>query len=63
PWTFCGIPAISIPSGLSEEGLPFGIQLASPPFTEARLLAAAHWCEGVIDFREEPRLRNSTMLP
>jgi Asp-tRNA(Asn)/Glu-tRNA(Gln) amidotransferase A subunit family amidase len=49
PWTTCGIPAITIPSGLSESGLPLGIQLAAAPFDEETLLAAAHWCEGVLN--------------
>ncbi|MCI0438087.1 MAG: amidase, partial [Chloroflexi bacterium] len=48
PWTTCGIPAITLPSGLSESGLPLGIQLAAAPFDEAGLLAAARWCERVL---------------
>lgn len=49
PWTSCGLPAISIPSGLAASGLPLGIQLVASPFAEARLLAAARWCELVLD--------------
>ena len=45
PWTSSGLPTVTIPSGLSGSGLPFGIQLAGSPFGEARLLAAARWCE------------------
>ncbi len=48
-WTSVGIPAISIPSGLDEGGMPLGIQLASAPFAETRLLAAARWCEQALD--------------
>ncbi len=48
-WTTVGFPAISIPSGLSEDGLPLGIQLASAPLEEATLLSAASWCEKVLD--------------
>ena len=54
PWTSCGIPAISIPSGLASSGLPMGIQLASAHFQEARLFAAARWCETVIDVQLSP---------
>ncbi len=54
PWTSCGLPAISIPSGLASSGLPFGIQLASAHFQEARLLAAARWCESVLAVRLTP---------
>ncbi|MGH2542569.1 MAG: amidase, partial [Ardenticatenaceae bacterium] len=34
PWTTAGIPALTLPSGLSESGLPLGIQLAAAPFNE-----------------------------
>ena len=54
PWTSCGLPALTLPSGLSESGLPLSIQLAAAPFAEERLLAAAHWCERVLDFRLSP---------
>ena len=53
-WTTVGFPAISIPSGLSEEGLPLGIQLASAPLDEASLLSAAAWCEQVLDIHLTP---------
>lgn len=48
PWTLAGLPAIVIPSGMSESGLPMGIQLAALPFREGRLLAAARWCEDAL---------------
>ena len=54
PWTSSGLPAITIPSGLSASGLPLGIQLAAAPFAEAGLLAAASWCERVIDVHLTP---------
>ncbi|HYI98287.1 MAG TPA: Asp-tRNA(Asn)/Glu-tRNA(Gln) amidotransferase subunit GatA, partial [Thermoleophilaceae bacterium] len=50
PMSLAGIPAISIPGGLSD-GLPVGIQLASPAFSENRLLDAAHALERAIDFK------------
>ncbi len=54
PWTSCGLPAITIPSGLAASGLPLGIQLAAAPFAETTLLAAARWCEQVLDVRLAP---------
>ena len=48
PWTSCGLPAISLPSGIAESGLPLGIQLVASPFAEARLLGAAAWCENAL---------------
>ena len=56
PWTSCGLPAISLPSGLAESGLPLGIQLVSSPFAESRLLSAARWCEEVMDVDLKPPL-------
>jgi aspartyl-tRNA(Asn)/glutamyl-tRNA(Gln) amidotransferase subunit A len=49
PMPLAGIPAISIPSGLSD-GLPIGLQLAGPAFSENRLLAAAYALEHAIGF-------------
>jgi aspartyl-tRNA(Asn)/glutamyl-tRNA(Gln) amidotransferase subunit A len=49
PMSLAGIPAISIPSGLSE-GLPVGFQLAGPAFSEGRLLDAAFALEQTIGF-------------
>jgi aspartyl-tRNA(Asn)/glutamyl-tRNA(Gln) amidotransferase subunit A len=49
PMPLAGIPAISIPSGLSD-GLPVGFQLAGPAFSESRLLDAAYALERAIGF-------------
>jgi aspartyl-tRNA(Asn)/glutamyl-tRNA(Gln) amidotransferase subunit A len=49
PMSLAGIPAISIPNGLSE-GLPTGFQIAGPAFSENRLLDAAHALEQAIGF-------------
>ena len=54
PWTSCGVPAITLPSGLSANGMPMGIQLASSHFQESRLLSAARWCESVLDVTLSP---------
>jgi aspartyl-tRNA(Asn)/glutamyl-tRNA(Gln) amidotransferase subunit A len=49
PMSLAGIPAISIPNGLSE-GLPVGFQLAGPAFSENRILDAAFALERAIGF-------------
>ncbi len=49
PMSLAGTPAISIPCGLSE-GLPVGLQLAGPAFSENRLLEAAYALERAIGF-------------
>ena len=53
-WTSAGLPSISLPSGLSESGLPLGVQLIGSRFGEARLLADARWCEKVLDVELVP---------
>lgn len=45
PWTSSGLPTIVIPSGLSQTGLPLGVQFGGLPFEEGKLLGAARWCE------------------
>jgi aspartyl-tRNA(Asn)/glutamyl-tRNA(Gln) amidotransferase subunit A len=54
PMSLAGIPAISIPGGLSE-GLPVGIQLAGPAFSENRIFEASHALEKAIEFEGVPR--------
>ena len=53
PWSFLGMPAITLPTGV-EGGLPLAVQLVAAPWSEARLLAAAAWCERVIGFAAGP---------
>ena len=53
PMSLAGIPAISIPAGLSE-GLPVGFQIAGPAFSEGRLLSAAAALETAIGFDGSP---------
>ena len=38
-----GVPAISIPAGVNEDKMPFGLQLMARPFEEALLLASAKY--------------------
>jgi len=49
PMSLAGIPAISIPCGLSQ-GLPVGLQIAGPAFSENRLLDAAYALELSLGF-------------
>jgi aspartyl-tRNA(Asn)/glutamyl-tRNA(Gln) amidotransferase subunit A len=49
PMPLAGIPAVSIPNGLSE-GLPTGFQIAGPAFSEGRILDAAFALEQAIGF-------------
>jgi aspartyl-tRNA(Asn)/glutamyl-tRNA(Gln) amidotransferase subunit A len=49
PMPLAGIPAVSIPCGLSE-GLPVGFQIAGPAFSENRMLDVAHALELAVGF-------------
>jgi aspartyl-tRNA(Asn)/glutamyl-tRNA(Gln) amidotransferase subunit A len=42
PFNYLGLPAISMPSGFDEGGLPLAFQLVARPFDEATLLRVAH---------------------
>jgi aspartyl-tRNA(Asn)/glutamyl-tRNA(Gln) amidotransferase subunit A len=45
PSNFTGLPAISVPCGFTQDGLPVGLQLIGRAFDESTLLAIAHACE------------------
>jgi aspartyl-tRNA(Asn)/glutamyl-tRNA(Gln) amidotransferase subunit A len=44
-WSLVGLPALSLPSGLSTARLPFALQLVAAHWQEATLLGAGRWCE------------------
>jgi aspartyl-tRNA(Asn)/glutamyl-tRNA(Gln) amidotransferase subunit A len=47
-----GIPALSIPNGLGEGGLPTGLQLAGRAFSENKLIEIANRYQAVTDFHK-----------
>jgi aspartyl-tRNA(Asn)/glutamyl-tRNA(Gln) amidotransferase subunit A len=42
PFNIFGLPAISIPCGFSKTGLPIGLMIAGPRFSEGKVLALAN---------------------
>lgn len=50
PFNLTGHPAITLPSGLTAEGLPIGLQLAGPWHSETLLLQTAERLEAAIGF-------------
>ncbi|HEX7998700.1 MAG TPA: Asp-tRNA(Asn)/Glu-tRNA(Gln) amidotransferase subunit GatA [Pyrinomonadaceae bacterium] len=52
-----GIPGLSLPCGLSGSGLPIGLQLLGPYWSEATLLRLAHAYELTQPFTALPRVR------
>ena len=50
PFNIGGLPAISVPCGFSESGMPIGMQLAGRPFDDATVLRVAHAYEQATDW-------------
>ena len=42
PFNVTGLPAISVPCGFTESGLPIGMQIAGKPFDEPGVIQAAY---------------------
>ena len=53
PASLAGLPAVTVPSGLSRGKLPLAIQIMAPRFAEERLFAAARAFEREIAFPDE----------
>ncbi len=45
PASIAGLPAISVPAGLSQSGMPIGVQIIGPAKSDAKLLALARSVE------------------
>ncbi len=57
PLNLLGVPAISLPCGFTQGGLPIGLQLAGRWWDEATVLRAAHAYQGATDWHtRRPRL-------
>jgi amidase len=50
-WSLTGFPAIALPIGLAANGMPLGMQLATPAGDDDKLLAIAAWCEARLPFK------------
>jgi aspartyl-tRNA(Asn)/glutamyl-tRNA(Gln) amidotransferase subunit A len=48
PWSYTGLPTVSLPIGLASDGLPVAIQLIGWAYRDGALLNAAEWCEQAI---------------
>ena len=56
PWTMAGVPAISLPYELDDDGMPLGVQIISNHFNELNLLSTSMWIESVVNFTHKPPL-------
>ncbi len=55
PASLAGLPAMSVPSGLNEDGLPLGLQIIGPRFDEQGVLNAALAIEQRAGFTAQPQ--------
>jgi len=59
-----GIPAISVPCGFTSGGLPVGLMIAGPRFSEAKVLALASAYEKATEWhKRNPPLNPATPVP
>ncbi|AXO14802.1 Asp-tRNA(Asn)/Glu-tRNA(Gln) amidotransferase subunit GatA [Thalassospira indica] len=54
PASLAGLPGISVPTGLSAEGLPLGLQLIGKPFDEETVLRVGGVLESAANFTAKP---------
>jgi len=57
PANLVGMPAISIPTGLSSNGLPLSVQIMSPANTDNTLLEFSQKLESVVSFTSLPEIK------
>jgi aspartyl-tRNA(Asn)/glutamyl-tRNA(Gln) amidotransferase subunit A len=60
PSNLAGHPAISIPFGTDDEGLPIGVQVLAPALCESLVFAVAAVLEAAAPARREPALAAAT---
>lgn len=59
-----GIPALSLPCGFSKSGLPIGMMIAGPRFSESKVLALGNAFEQATEWhKRRPELTSSTPVP
>lgn len=62
PWTFLGLPAITLPTGCTNGGLPMGMQLVGHAFGETELISFALWLESKLPCISAPINRRDLFI-
>ena len=64
PFNIFGLPAVSIPCGFSKDGLPIGLMIAGPRFSEGKVLALANAYEKATEWHtKRPTLTPDMTVP
>jgi aspartyl-tRNA(Asn)/glutamyl-tRNA(Gln) amidotransferase subunit A len=64
PFDAFGIPAISLPCGFTKAGMPIGLMIAGPHFSEGKVLALAYAYQQATDWhKRRPTLTAETAVP
>ena len=64
PFDSFGIPAISLPCGFTSTGMPIGLMIAGPHFSEGKVLALAYAYQQATDWhKRQPQLSADTAVP
>jgi len=63
PSNLAGDPAISVPVGLDDKGLPIGFQIMAPSLGEEVMFRVAAEVERLVGFDERPTLATSEVTP
>jgi aspartyl-tRNA(Asn)/glutamyl-tRNA(Gln) amidotransferase subunit A len=64
PFNVYGLPAISVPCGFSKDGLPVGLMIAGPHFSEGKIMALARAYELETKWNlRRPPLKPDTPVP
>ncbi len=64
PFNIFGLPAISVPCGFSKDGLPIGLMIVGPRFSEGKVLALANAYEKATEwYTRRPTLKPDMVVP
>ena len=63
PASLAGIPGVSLPAGMTAEGLPVGIEIDGPEGSDAELLGIGAALEAVLPHQPAPPLRSVSPFP